>query len=230
MLVDAGPSGSFPRIRSLLTALGITKIDTVVCSHMHEDHIGSMAEIVRHYEIGNFYISPFDTQNSIYADLIDALNEENVAATPVYASLDRLLVWDEDVEVRALSPFEVHYDDYNDTSILLHVQYGTTAALLAGDATELSERIAIKAFPDHYLRANVLKVGHHGSKTSTSNRFLSAVKPELAVVSVGAENGYGLPDESVLQRLLDAGARVLRTDKDGTVRIALDGTRVWVVE
>ena len=110
------------------------------------------------------------------------------------------------------------------------IAFEDAAALLAGDATELSERIAIKAFPDHYLRANVLKVGHHGSKTSTSNRFLSAVKPELAVVSVGAENGYGLPDESVLQRLLDAGARVLRTDKDGTVRIALDGTRVWVVE
>ena len=230
MLVDAGPSGSFPAVRRLLDSLGVRSLDMVVCTHLHSDHIGGMAEVVRRYPVGQLYLPPFDIENSAYADLVAALDEEGVTATPVHAAANETLVWDDGVEVRVLSPFDVTYDDENDTSVVLRIAYGNTSLLLCGDAGETSELLMKKAFPDRYLHADVLKVGHHGSNTGTKRKFLSAVRPKLAVISVGKDNGYGLPDEKVLARLTDAGARILRTDECGTVEIQLDGTSAWVVE
>lgn len=129
-----------------------------------------------------------------------------------------------------LAPYNAPYQEENDTSIILHIQYGQTAVLFSGDAEELSERLTVKAMPNHYLKANVLKVGHHGSDTSSCRKFLGVIKPELAIISCGKDNPYGLPDQTVIDRLEKNGARVLRTDELGTILIALDGTRAWVVE
>ena len=232
MLVDSGPAGSFGRIKRFLDKQGVTRLDMVVATHMHEDHIGSMREVVEQYEIGAFYLSPFDIESSAYARLVEALDERGVAAVPVYASATSVLAWSDaaDTEVRVLAPYAVQYEDENDTSVMLHVRYGQTAALLTGDATALSERLAVKAQHNRYLRANVLKVGHHGGASSTSKKFLSAVKPEIAVISVGKSNDYDHPSAAVLERLSGEGARVLRTDERGTIRILLDGTRALVIE
>ena len=230
MLIDAGLPDSFAAIRGTLDLLGITRIDLAVCTHFHADHIGGMAEVLDHYEVGSMVVSPYDIDSSLYAALVEQLDRRGVPAASVYAGADTTIPWDESCTVRVLSPFEVRYDDENDTSLMLHVSYGLTSVLLPADATELSERLAVKAFPNRYLHANVLKVGHHGSQTSSSKKFLSAVKPEIAVISCGKGNEYGLPDELVLNRLIAANAKILRTDTDGTVLIALDGTRAWVVE
>ncbi len=230
MLVDSGPAGSFGRIHLFLQRQDVARLDVVVCSHLHIDHIGGMKELFDHYEVGIVYLPPFDIAGSTYANMLASMEENGIPAEAVSAAVTPLQQWDPACEVYVLSPYKVPYDDENDTSIILRVAYGDTAVLLTGDATELAERLAVKAMPDHLFGANVLKVGHHGSDTSTSAKLLSAVQPELAVISVGRGNSYGLPDEPVITRLERHGTRVLRTDLAGTILIALDGERAWVVE
>ena len=113
---------------------------------------------------------------------------------------------------------------------MLRVRYGETAALFTGDAEATAERIALRALPHHYFKADVLKAGHHGSSSSTCDAFLAAVDPQLAVISCGKDNSYGHPHRETLERLHAASVQVLRTDEVGTVHIALDGAAVRVVE
>lgn len=230
MLIDAGPAGSFSILRNFFDQHGITRLDVAVCSHLHEDHIGSMAEVLDAYPVDALYMPPFEVESSTYAELLASAERNNVPVHAVYASATSTIPWDEVTEVRILSPYEVQYTDANEASLMLRILYGSTGVLFAGDAGELAERLAVKALPNHYLKADVLKVGHHGSATSTSKKFLSAVAPSIAVISVGKENGYDLPDDTVLRRLDTAGVKVLRTDEQGTILIALDGVRSWVIE
>lgn len=231
MLVDAGPEGSFGKIRRFLQQQNVEKLDMVVATHLHGDHIGSMEEIVDSFDVGSFYVTPFDsTESSTYASLLAALDAHGVTPVSVYAEGNTTLPWDDWAEVRVLAPYDVQYDTENNTSLVLRVSYLHTAVLLAGDAEALSERLMVKAMKNHLLKANVLKVGHHGSSTGTTKKFLNAVKPQYAVISVGKDNGYGLPDEKTVNRLIQAGAQVYRTDEDGTVGFALDGTHAWVLE
>ena len=230
MLIDAGGSNAFPTIRDTLDRLGIDRIDVAVLTHLHEDHIGGMAEVITHYPVGELILSPFDIPSGTYAHILDAAAENNVPLSSAYAGLYAMIDWDELCEVRILAPYETNYYDVNDTSLILRVKFGQNALLFTGDAGEAAELVALKALPNKLFHADVLKVGHHGSDTSTGKKFLSTVKPSVAVISVGRDNPYGLPDEAVLSRLEALGTRILRTDTDGTVLITLDGSSVTVVE
>ena len=230
MLVDAGPPGSFGIIRRFLDGQHVEKLDLVIATHLHSDHIGSMEEIVNSYPVGSFYMTPFDIESSLYAGLLSALDAHQIQPRTIYADRDAIIPWDDWTEVRVLSPYRVTYEDENDTSLMLRVSYLNTAVLLAGDAGAVAERLAVKALPNHLLKADVLKVGHHGSDTSSTSKFLSAVKPKIAVISCGKDNPYDLPDEGALKRLKKAGASLYETDLDGTVVVALDGTNAWVVQ
>ena len=146
------------------------------------------------------------------------------------AGVDTLIPWDDQVEVRILSPYDTVYKDFNDTSYIIRISYDNTAVLLTGDATELAEKLALKAQPNHLFRADVLKVAHHGSSDATFEKFLDAVSPAIAVISVGKNNDYGHPNDSLLDRLSERGITVYRTDQDGTVTLLLDGTSVTVIK
>jgi beta-lactamase superfamily II metal-dependent hydrolase len=230
MLIDAGPVGSFAAIRTQLDAWQVERLDVVIATHLHADHIGSMSEILDHYAVGAFYMPPYDFESSNYADLLAMFEKTGLTPQTLYADANVFIPWADDCEVRVLSPFNAPYTDYNDTSFVLSVRYGDTGVLCAGDAGEIAERFMVKAFPNHLLRADILKVSHHGSATATSEKLLSAVQPSIAVISVGGGNGYGLPDETVLERLLSRQITIYRTDLDGSVCFALDGTSVQVLE
>jgi len=230
MLIDGGPESAFSTIDQFLTARGVVGLDTVIASHLHADHIGGLIQLVDTYPIGNFYYPPFDAESETYFQLLDALKESPATVSSPLAGKDTLIPWDDKVEIRILAPYQTVYSDYNDTSYILRVSYGDTAVLFAGDATSLGEKLAMKAQPNHYFEANVLKVGHHGSSDSTSVKFLNAVSPSIAVISVGKNNDYGMPDEALLDRLKDAGVTVYRTDESGSITLLLDGTNVTVVE
>lgn len=230
MLVDGGPDGSFPAIDAYLARLGVVGLDVVVASHLHADHIGGLIQVVDTYPIGEIYYSPFDAESETYFQFIDAVNESQATVHRPYASVDTLISWDDAVEVRILSPYETIYDDFNDTSYIIRVSYGNTAVLLTGDATELAEKLAIKAQPNQYFRADVLKVAHHGSSDATFEAFLDAVSPAIAVISLGRDNDYGHPHDSLMDRLQERGITIYRTDVDGTVTLLLDGTRVTVIK
>ena len=230
MLVDGGPEGSFSVIDPYLTSLGVVGLDVVVASHLHADHIGGLISVVDNYPIGDFYYPPFDADSDTYVRLLDALKESQATVHQPLAGVDMLIPWDDQVEVRILSPYDTIYQDFNDTSYIIRVSYGNTAVLFTGDATELAEKLALKAQPNHYFRADVLKVAHHGSRDATFETFLDAVSPAIAVISVGKNNDYGHPHDSLLDRLSERGITVYRTDQDGTVTLLLDGTSVTVIE
>ncbi len=230
MLVDGGPDGSFSVIDKYLTSLGVVGLDVVMASHVHADHIGGLISVVDTYPIGDFYYPPFDADSETYFNLLDALKESQATVHQPYAGVNTLIPWDDQVEVRILAPYDTVYQDFNDTSYIIRVSYGKTAVLLTGDSTELGEKLALKAQPDHYFRADVLKVAHHGSSDSTFEKFLDAVSPAIAVISVGKGNDYGHPNQALLDRLTERGITIYRTDEDGTISLLLDGTSVTVVK
>lgn len=230
MLIDGGPESAFSTIDQFLSTSGVVGLDVVLASHLHADHIGGLIQLLDTYPIGNFYYPPFDAESETYFQLLDALKESQATISSPLAGVNTLIPWDDKVEIRVLAPYQTVYSDYNDTSYILRVSYGNTAVLFTGDATSLGEKLALKAQPNHYFHAVVLKVGHHGSSDSTSEKFLKAVSPSIAVISVGKNNDYGLPDKDLLDRLKDAGVTVYRTDEDGSITLLLDGTNVTVVE
>ena len=230
MLVDGGPSDAFPTIDNYLSSLGVIGLDVVVASHLHADHIGGLISVVDTYPIGDFYYPPFDAQSETYFSLLDALKESQAKVHQPYAGKNTLIPWDDAVEVRILAPYETIYDDFNDTSYIIRVSYGNTAVLLTGDTTELGEKLALKAQSDQYFKADVLKVAHHGSRDGTFEKFLDAVSPAIAIISVGKGNDYGHPNQELLDRLSERGITVYRTDEDGTVSLLLDGTSVTVLK
>ncbi len=230
MLIDAGPPGSFHTIQAHLDVWQVQRLDLVVATHLHADHIGSMAEILDHYDVGAFYMPPFDYESSMYVHLLEALDKAEITPVTLYAEANQCILLSDGCELRVLSPFDAPYSDYNDTSFVLRVSYGDNAVLCMGDAGEVAERFMIKAFKNHLLRADILKIGHHGSDSGTSEKLLNAVRPSIAIISVGTDNDYGLPSESVLERLAAHGVEVYRTDMDGTICFALDGTGLKMLE
>jgi len=228
MLVDAGLPGNAERIMAVLRERGVTRLDLAVASHPHNDHIGSMDDIVRQVLIGQFLDSGFNYGSAAQRRLLEALKERHVPfklARPgqSYPLGDR-------VTVGVLAPRDPLLkgtdSDPNNNSIVLKVAYGGVRILLTGDMEE-PERERLYA-DNADLAAEVYKVAHHGSRTSSSPPLLAAVRPSVGLVSVGARNSYGHPDPDVLARLEAVGADVYRTDQDGALLLETDGRRLAV--
>lgn len=220
MLVDAGDVSVTPQVVEYLQRRGIFRLDYVVATHADDDHIGGMAEVLSRFEVGRF--------------LTPAVAKEYLPDTPSYQKLTAVCrenairvehpsPGDEWVlggmKAQVLAPLQ-KYSDSNNTSLVLKLSYGEKSFLLTGDAEKESEEAMLFAQED--LSADVLKVGHHGSETSSTEPFLDAVKPRYAVISVG-EDRNNLPKDSVLDRLDSIGAQIYRTDFQGTVIAATDG-------
>lgn len=229
MLVDAGPRDAFGSIQKALYARGVSSIDVVVTTHPHEDHIGSMADVLNAYPVGTYVTIPQTVQSGTNAAVNDALSKNGCSV--VFAEGGTTIPWAESCTVTVLNPlpgYEADPDDLNDQSVVLHVRYGDTAVLLAGDAEELAENRMLDTFPRSMLRANVLKLGHHGSSSSTGFSFFLAVDPDFAVASCGADNDYGHPHRETLSLLYDTRTAFYCTETDGTVTFRLDGKAVSV--
>ena len=224
MLVDAGPAGSFDRIAEALRASGVTALDVVVATHPHEDHIGAMAAVLDAYEVGAFYTIAAEQPTGSYAAMYAALQRNGCPVFP--AEGGTTIPWAESCTVTFLNPIAAYADEpasLNDLSAVLHVRFGNTAVLLAGDAEAEAERRMLDTFPRSMLWANVLKLGHHGSSSSTGYLFFLAVDPEFAVASCGRDNDFGHPHTETLSLLYDTHTALYRTDTDGSVLFLLDG-------
>ncbi len=221
-LVDAGNTYDGKNIVKGIKSLGIERIDYLIGTHAHEDHLGGMSYIVDNFDIGNFYM-PFCSSNdfSFYTRLISSLSNKNIPINRVEVG-NEFLLGNGRLEVMGVSNDEP--ENLNESSITLELSYGTLKYLFMADAEIANEEC--RTWND----VDVLKVGHHGSNSSTSQEFLNQVLPEISVISVGKENDYELPKENVLERLENIGSNIYRTDLDGTLQIISDGEKNEVVK
>ena len=229
MLVDAGPANAFPQIRKALDANGVTSLDIVVATHPHADHIGSMADVLANYPVGQFLTIPQKSSSDVDSDMYAAL--ERNGCPVAYAQGGATLPWAETCTVTMLNPISSYAEDpkeLNDLSVVLHVRFGETSVLLTGDAEEVAEKRMLDTFPRSMLKATVLKLGHHGSSSSTGYSFFLAVDPDFAVASCGKDNDFGHPHLETLSLLYDTRTAFYCTDQDGTVTFRLDGKTATV--
>jgi len=219
MLIDAGESDYGNTVVNYIKNLGYSKIDYLVATHPHADHIGGMAKVVQSFSIGAVYMPNATTTTQTFADFITAIKSAGLTITTAKAGVS--IFNSNSVSVSVIAPNSTSYDDLNNYSAVIKITYNSNSFLFMGDAEEHSEN---EITAD--VTADVLKVGHHGSYSSTSQTFLNKVSPKYAVISVGADNDYGHPAQITLDKLSSAGTTVYRTDKDGTVIFMSDGTNI----
>ena len=217
MVIDGGNNGDADTILSYLEGQGVEKLDAVVGTHPHEDHIGSLDAIINHFDVDAVYMPKIMHTSKTFEDVLDAVANKGLK---IKSPSPGDTIDFNGLEIEVLGP-QREYKDFNNNSIVLKVNAGETAFLFTGDAEETAEKDILQA--DYDLQADVLKVGHHGSSTSSSQAFLQAVKPKYAVISVGVGNSYHHPEEEALQRLQSIGAEIYRTDLQGNIVCTTDG-------
>lgn len=224
VLIDTGEYEYADGLTAYLRDLGVEKIGALVCSHPHTDHMGCMARIVERFDIGSLYMPQLPEEQApttrAYEKLLDAAAEKDLRVIRLHE--DALLESPAGAQFQVMAPrVDADWDGANNYSAVIRLVYGETSFLFTGDAEAESEKVILE---DGYgVGADVLKCGHHGSSSSTSQAFLEAVDPLYAVISCGAGNSYGHPHRETLQSLRERDVTVYRTDEDGTVLAKSDG-------
>ncbi len=209
MMIDSGNNDDDTFICNYLDSLGIEKIDFLIGTHPHEDHIGSMDTVINNYEIGSVYMPDAEADSASFRDVEKALSNKGLGAAITSAGT---VIYNDGIwKAEAVAPVN-YYDDLNNMSIVLRLTYKDASFLFTGDAEEDSEYDITGN-----ISADVLSVGHHGSSTSTSDYFLERVDPMYAVISCGKNNDYGHPHWETTQKLSDNDIITYRTDTMGTL-------------
>lgn len=219
MLIDGGnQSDGENLVKYLQEELNVNDIDILVGTHPHEDHIGGLPDVISSLDIGKIYLPNATTTSKIFEKLLDTIADKKYKITVPKIN--------EEISLNNMN-FKVLYtgtdeSDLNNTSIVLKLEYGKTSYLFTGDATDKTEEKIL----DKNIKSNVLKVGHHGSSYSSTEKFLNKVNPQYAIIQVGTENKYNHPTKTTLDKLNERNIKVFRTDMDGTIKLTSDGTNI----
>ena len=219
MLIDAGEAYEADNVINHLNNLGIKKIDYVVGTHPHTDHIGGLGEVINTFDVGSIYMPNVSSNSKTFEDLLTTISNNGLKDKTAKSGVVDL---DEDnLKLEFISPNSDNYSNLNNYSAVLKLTYLDNTFLFMGDAETLSED-EITCDVD----ADVIKVGHHGSDSSSGIEFVKKVSPEYAVIMVGEGNSYDHPYQSIIDRYESVGAKVLRTDLDGNIVCDSDGVDV----
>lgn len=228
ILIDAGPEDSLVSPLSHELGVGRQRIDTVILTHPHADHIEGMLNLLSRYEFGEIWYTGVEHTSPVFIALLEEIKKAGI----VMKKIDRIerRAFPDDVEFEILFPDKditeksarfPDGDELNDTSIVARMRYKDISWLFMGDAERATENYLLKE--GRVASSTALKVGHHGSRSSSSKKFLQAIAPRYAVISAGAGNEYGHPHQSALRRIARSGVQILRTDVHGTIYMKSDG-------
>ncbi len=218
MLIDAGTNEAGPKIVNFLQEKGIEKIDYLIGTHPHEDHIGGLDDIILSFPIGTFYMPKVQTNTKTFEDVLDAAMEKGIAITSPKIE-DTYQVGK--ANCTFLSS-KIDKSNLNLSSLVIHMTYEGQSFLFMGDAEKENEEA--KFWP----QVDVLKIGHHGSKTSSSKAFLKQTNPQIAIISLGKDNIYHHPSQEVIARLEQINTQIYRTDVSGTILLLCDGKNILI--
>ena len=222
VLIDAGEyQGS---VVEYLKDNGIPRLDYVIATHPHSDHIGGMADVLKEFDVKNFIMPDAVHTTASFDHMIRALDSSNADVIQAEAGYE---FESGELKFMLLGPISAEYENLNNYSVVIKMMAGNTGFLFAGDAEKEVERELLNAGYD--LSVDVYKVSHHGSSTSSTPEFVKALDPLLAVVSCGRENAYGHPHKETLETFGNYEVKVLRTDKDGTIIVYSDGEEISYV-
>lgn len=220
MLIDAGENSEADKVINYIKNTGYKKIDYVVGTHPHTDHIGALAKVIDNFDIGKIYMPKAISTTKTYENLLTTIKDNGLSIKTAKAGVN--IIDDGDLKVDIIAPVQ-SYSDLNNNSAVIKLVYKNRSFLFMGDAEVTSEN-DIK----ENVRSDVIKVGHHGSDSSSSVEFVNRVRAKYAVISVGVDNIYNHPYQEILSRWQDIGAKIYRTDLDGDIVIISDGDKINV--
>ena len=221
MLIDAAESYQSENIINYLKNLNYQKIDYVIGTHPHTDHIGGLKDIINTFEIGKIYMPKVVSTTKTYESLLMAIKDKNLKINTAKAGTS--IIDTDTLKIKILAPNNSTYTELNNYSVVTKITYGTTKFLFMGDAEKLSEN-EIK----ENVTADVIKIGHHGSNTSSSIDFIKKVNAKYGIISVGLNNKYNLPKEETITNWKNSGTKIYLTSTNGTIRASSDGTNIKI--
>jgi len=222
VLIDAGDQEMGDRVANYLRSKGVRTIDLLIATHPHADHIGGLLTVLRSYPVKRLIDSGQVHTSQTFLNYLRLVEEKRI---PFETPSRQVIELAPQVTLQIIGPLK-SYDQLNNGSIVALLTAGQVSILLTGDMEQEAEQDLSRA---KKIAAQVLKVGHHGSNTSSTRSFLQKVRPQVAIISVGRENTYGHPEKEVLTRLSDIGADVYRTDLHGTVVLRTDGNKFSII-
>ena len=221
MLIDAGETDQADKVVTYIYTQGYDTLDYVVATHAHSDHIGGLPDVLGSFNIENFYMTSAVATTTIYEDMLNAVDESGATVHDVMAG--DIIYNEANLLIEVVAPKVIDDEEQNNNSVVIKLTYGDDKFIFTGDA-EKSEEDGIWT----NIKCDVLKVGHHGSDSSSSSNFLKKVEPSYAVISCGLHNSYGHPTDNVLKRLYDRNIDVYRTDLQGTIVFTSDGSNIYI--
>jgi len=229
VLIDGGGSGAVLRELSRVMLFYDRTIDVVIATHPDKDHIGGLSDVLERFDVDYIFQSGVVGDSNTYDAFVRFVEQEvGEGARRVLARRGQVIVLDQDVELRILFPDrDVSKMESNAGSIVIQLVYGKTSFMLTGDSTQAIEKYLV-SIDGKNLQSDVLKVGHHGSKTSSAQSFLAAVLPSYAVISAGRNNRYGHPNEEVIDNFNALDSTLLSTYEEGTIIFESDGETILV--
>lgn len=225
ILIDGGPRSSSEKLISFLDKEGLETIDYLIATHPHEDHIGGLPDVLDKYKVKNVYLPERTANTKIFEKLLGKIQENNLKIN--LASSGNIILDEDGILVEFLGPVKNTYENTNDHSIVTKITYKDNSFLIMGDAEKISEGDILKN--GYNVKADVLRVGHHGSSTSSTKEFVEAVGANYYIISLGKDNSYGHPHREVVDILNRTGKSVYRTDLEGDISMVGDGNSIEVL-